>query len=51
LGRGDLNDAVVARKISVVREMELGVLAAADHESVMLIECERPAHLRPRYDI
>ncbi|HSU25423.1 MAG TPA: hypothetical protein VLI65_05550, partial [Pyrinomonadaceae bacterium] len=45
---GDLENAVVAREETVVRQAELSILAAPDHKCVVLIECEVASGLRAR---
>jgi hypothetical protein len=42
---------MVTRKKTVVRQAELGVLAPADHESIVLIKCENASSLRPGHDM
>jgi hypothetical protein len=51
LRRSDLKETVMAREKPVVRKTELCVLAAADHECVVLIESEIPSGLRARDDM
>ena len=48
LWRRDLENAVMARKETVVRQAELSILAAPDHECVVLVECEVASGLRAR---
>ena len=49
--RGDLQDAVMARKETVVRKAELCILASTNHEGVVLFKCEIASGLRTGYDM
>jgi hypothetical protein len=51
LRRRDLKYAVMAREKPVVREAELGVLAAADHERIVLFKCKISSGLWARDDM
>src|SRR3954464_4796967 len=51
LRRRDLEDAVMARKESILRQTELSVLATSDHECIVLVEREVAAGLRPCDDM
>jgi len=49
LRRSDLENAVMARKESVLRQAELRVVTSPDHESVVLVESEVAAGLWAGY--
>jgi hypothetical protein len=51
LGRSDLEDTVMARKKTIVRQAKLSILASPDHECIVLIKCEVASGLRPGHDV
>jgi hypothetical protein len=51
LWRSDLEKAMMSREKSVVRQTELGILAPADHERRVLVECKVPACLGSGHDM
>jgi hypothetical protein len=48
LRRGYLENTVMAREKTVVRQAKLGILAPPDHKCVVLVECKDAPGLRPR---
>jgi len=48
---GDLNYAMMAREIAVMRKTKVRVLASSDHECIMLVKGEHASGLRTRDDV
>jgi hypothetical protein len=51
LRRGDLEDAVMPGKESVLRKAKLRVITPPDHESIVLVECEVASGLGTSHDV